>query len=222
MVRHVSTNGVKNTMICIKCGRVDPSCGFYTNKRQCKDCRTADRRQCRKNRTPEQVERDKENDRQRRKNRTPEEVERIRELKRRWRKNQTSEELARISERQRQRRKNRTPEKKERDAECERRRWASLTSENKKRQAERQRQRRWLITYGLMESDYKVLLYKHSGCCHVCGKKPAGTKEFHVDHDHKTGRVRGLLCQHCNIALGMVHDDPTILLRMIEYLKAAT
>lgn len=40
-----------------------------------------------------------------------------------------------------------------------------------------------------------------------------------VDHDHRTGEIRGLLCRPCNIALGHVYDDPTRLAGLIEYLK---
>lgn len=50
--------------------------------------------------------------------------------------------------------------------------------------------------------------------CEICGKECQTV----FDHDHVTGRFRGWLCHHCNIALGMAEDDVTILWRMIKYL----
>jgi Recombination endonuclease VII len=41
----------------------------------------------------------------------------------------------------------------------------------------------------------------------------------HVDHDHQTGQVRGILCFNCNQALGNVHDDPAVLVQLITYLQ---
>jgi hypothetical protein len=40
-----------------------------------------------------------------------------------------------------------------------------------------------------------------------------------VDHNHKTGRVRGLLCKRCNVAIGMLDDNPKLLARALEYLS---
>lgn len=42
---------------------------------------------------------------------------------------------------------------------------------------------------------------------------------WHVDHDHKTGIVRGLLCHHCNFIIGQAEDDPGILMRAVQYLQ---
>ena len=50
--------------------------------------------------------------------------------------------------------------------------------------------------------------------CAVC----QSTKKLHVDHDHTTGAIRGVLCQSCNMALGMAKDDPIILRGLIDYL----
>lgn len=72
--------------------------------------------------------------------------------------------------------------------------------------------------YGLTESQYGLLIQKCKGCCEICGKKP---KKLHVDHCHKTGIVRGLLCQSCNQALGFFRDNPNLLKAAIKYLRIA-
>ena len=48
-----------------------------------------------------------------------------------------------------------------------------------------------------------------------------GGGRFHIDHDHSTGKVRGLLCTACNMGLGLFKDDPEMLLRAIDYLEDA-
>lgn len=55
------------------------------------------------------------------------------------------------------------------------------------------------------------------GHCAICRCIPKG--KLALDHDHKTGKLRGLLCVLCNTALGKFKDDPDILMRAIEYLK---
>jgi hypothetical protein len=60
--------------------------------------------------------------------------------------------------------------------------------------------------YGLSIDDFEFLVHAQGGRCAICGKRD-GT-ELHVDHDHKTGRVRGLLCGSCNRAMGLFHEDP--------------
>lgn len=59
--------------------------------------------------------------------------------------------------------------------------------------------------YGLSEPDYKRMLTAQRGCCALCGEMPDNKtfqRRIHVDHDHETGQVRGLLCFPCNVALG--------------------
>ena len=61
---------------------------------------------------------------------------------------------------------------------------------------------------GVEPGDVARMLKQQNGCaiCHI--STPRGKNTWHVDHNHKTGRVRGVLCITCNIALGMLHDDP--------------
>ena len=73
-------------------------------------------------------------------------------------------------------------------------------------------------TFGISQSDYDALLGSQSGGCAICGKPP-GKISLHVDHDHETGAIRGLLCVGCNNALGQLHDQPRLLLRAIAYVQ---
>ncbi len=76
--------------------------------------------------------------------------------------------------------------------------------------------------YGLSTIDYRHKLSKQLGGCAICGKpeKKALRGILYVDHDHKTGKVRGLLCNECNSMLGYAKDDKKILLIAIKYLEA--
>lgn len=65
--------------------------------------------------------------------------------------------------------------------------------------------------YGITAADYQRMFEKQNGCCAICGKIETshnqwGLKRLAVDHDHETGRVRGLLCSNCNTRLGHLED----------------
>ena len=64
-------------------------------------------------------------------------------------------------------------------------------------------------------TDEQVERYKNSKTCDVCGVE---CKTF-IDHDHASGKIRGFVCQHCNLTLGMARDDISILEKIIVYLK---
>lgn len=73
--------------------------------------------------------------------------------------------------------------------------------------------------YGVSDEQYNEMLKRQHGRCAVCGGKPEGRWELlNVDHDHKTGRTRGLLCGPCNRGLGQLRDDPNLLMRAHSYL----
>ncbi len=72
--------------------------------------------------------------------------------------------------------------------------------------------------FGLTQADYDELLARQGGGCRICGKRP-GKISLHVDHDHETGEIRGLLCVGCNNALGQFHDEPRLLLRAVDYVQ---
>ena len=73
--------------------------------------------------------------------------------------------------------------------------------------------------YGITLEDFDIIFKLQSNSCKICKNKNITGKNWHVDHCHKTGKIRGILCQKCNQALGMVYDDISILEKMIEYLK---
>jgi hypothetical protein len=70
-------------------------------------------------------------------------------------------------------------------------------------------------TYGLSVADIDRMLAAQHGVCAICHTAPA----IHVDHDHRTGSVRGMLCFRCNAALGQFDDDPLVLRRAARYLE---
>jgi hypothetical protein len=67
--------------------------------------------------------------------------------------------------------------------------------------------------------DREELLLRQGGGCAICGRTP-GKISLHVDHDHETGEIRGLLCVGCNNALGQFRDDLRLLVRAGEYVQA--
>lgn len=73
--------------------------------------------------------------------------------------------------------------------------------------------------YGLSADDYDFLLMKQRGLCAICDGGTSGSGDLHVDHEHTTGKVRGLLCSRCNQAIGLLLDDPELLRRASEYLQ---
>ncbi|MGL5935035.1 MAG: endonuclease VII domain-containing protein [Cetobacterium sp.] len=74
------------------------------------------------------------------------------------------------------------------------------------------------LTYGLTVQGYNRLLKEQGGTCAIC-YRPGLSKRLAVDHSHSTGTNRGLLCQPCNMALGLYEDSPTRLRRAAEYLE---
>ncbi len=74
-------------------------------------------------------------------------------------------------------------------------------------------------TFGITVEEYDRLLAEQGGGCAICGRRPRNDISLHVDHDHDTGRVRGLLCVCCNNGLGQFREDPELLTRAIAYLN---
>jgi len=75
--------------------------------------------------------------------------------------------------------------------------------------------------YGIDLSEYNRIFAIQNYACAICINKPK-TRRLAVDHDHKTGQIRGLLCQRCNHGLlGSAHDSIPLLERAISYLEAS-
>ena len=72
------------------------------------------------------------------------------------------------------------------------------------------------IKYDISAYDYEEMLRRQGNVCAIC--KEGSDKVFHVDHDHCTGEVRGLLCKPCNVGLGWFRDNRKALLEASEYL----
>ncbi|NDB61103.1 recombination endonuclease VII [bacterium] len=75
--------------------------------------------------------------------------------------------------------------------------------------------------YGLDLKDYQKLLEAQNHKCAICGSPPPNNRKtrLSIDHCHKTGKVRGLLCDRCNRSIGLLKDDVSILKKAIEYLN---
>ena len=77
--------------------------------------------------------------------------------------------------------------------------------------------------YGITLNQYDILLESQNGVCAICKQPPTNSNKYNkvlfVDHDHITGKVRGLLCYHCNVGLGHFKDNTQLLTRVIEYLN---
>jgi hypothetical protein len=87
-----------------------------------------------------------------------------------------------------------------------------------------------LVTrYGITQEDYMLMLEAQKGVCKICGNPPRlkdhkvnkdNSTYLHVDHDHTTGRVRGLLCGRCNKGLGQFRDNPEFLAKAALYVRS--
>ena len=75
-------------------------------------------------------------------------------------------------------------------------------------------------TYGITLDQYKELFEQQEGKCRICGKhSDECPRSLDVDHNHTNGKIRGLLCNKCNQALGLFNDNVDTLRRAIEYLE---
>lgn len=92
--------------------------------------------------------------------------------------------------------------------------YARLSEEKKAQYKRTERAKR----YGLTLEEHDRLFYEHEYCPGCLTTSP-GPRGWFIDHDHETGEVRGLLCQHCNFVLGHARDNIATLTRLQVYLE---
>jgi len=78
--------------------------------------------------------------------------------------------------------------------------------------------KRYLKNYGITTERKMALLKQQNYCCKICGNK-INMISGYIDHNHKTGKIRGILCGNCNTALGLLKDNIDIFKKAIKYLS---
>jgi hypothetical protein len=80
----------------------------------------------------------------------------------------------------------------------------------------------------LAQKQYEAMVAAQGGVCAICGNEEtaddrwlSGLKLLRVDHDHVTGKVRGFLCHSCNTGIGKLRDDPGVIEKALNYVRAA-
>lgn len=73
--------------------------------------------------------------------------------------------------------------------------------------------------YGITEDQYYAMIDAQNGCCGICGRSEPTFKGWQIDHCHKSNKVRGILCHHCNTGIGQFEDKIDHLFNAIQYLK---
>jgi hypothetical protein len=93
--------------------------------------------------------------------------------------------------------------------------------------AEKNKQQRqnyyYTKNYGISLEEVNILLEEQNYRCAICGTDgEENLRGLHIDHSHKTGNVRGILCHKCNTALGLFQDDVDVMFKAIKYLGENT
>jgi hypothetical protein len=104
-------------------------------------------------------------------------------------------------------------------AEYDRLRWDANRDELLVKNRQRYHEQGKLWKYGITNEQWAVLFEKQGECCSICKTKSPNKNQWCTDHDHATGQVRGILCHHCNRALGLLGDSSSNLLSALEYLR---
>lgn len=76
-----------------------------------------------------------------------------------------------------------------------------------------------LKTFSITGDEFKRMYDSQDGLCKICLGPPIGKTRLSIDHDHVTGKVRGLLCDRCNVGLAQFKEDVKLLLRAADYLE---
>jgi hypothetical protein len=109
---------------------------------------------------------------------------------------------------------------------CQKAYGAAFYAANREKYLERMKVNNLLRLYGLTPEAYEELAEAQDHRCAICGaesgwrhRQSGKLKKLAVDHCRKTGRIRGLLCDRCNTAIGKLDHDPDLLQKAIEYLR---
>lgn len=100
---------------------------------------------------------------------------------------------------------------------CRNKRSSEYRKNNREKYLESKRKCRLKVVFGITIAQYEKMLLKQGGTCGICGSKPDKVR-LAVDHDHRTGKIRGLLCDSCNRGLGQLGDSEEVLISALEYL----
>lgn len=98
----------------------------------------------------------------------------------------------------------------------------SYRERNPEKVKDAKRKSRWQSRHGITEDDYDRMEREQGFRCGICGTtepRRAGTTRFCVDHDHVSGKIRGLLCNRCNVVLGQIGDN---LVAVLDWSRQAT
>ncbi len=100
---------------------------------------------------------------------------------------------------------------------------AAAKAEYRRRHRDDINARRRMRKYNLTSEQFAQLHVRQADLCAICSQPETNKRAsvLSVDHDHATGFVRGLLCSHCNHAIGKLRDSPELLERAADYLRAA-
>lgn len=91
---------------------------------------------------------------------------------------------------------------------------------HKGRYREKQKEYSLKKNHGITLEQYNELFINQNGCCKICNRHQSEFKRsLAVDHDHKTNKIRGLLCHHCNKGIGHFFENPSIMESAISYIK---
>jgi Recombination endonuclease VII len=90
---------------------------------------------------------------------------------------------------------------------------------NKERLSKLNRENKFQVRYGISIEEHYNMFCVQKGKCASCSIPFENVNKAFVDHDHKTGKVRGLLCSSCNFALGSLQDDPKIIRGLLYYIE---
>jgi hypothetical protein len=99
------------------------------------------------------------------------------------------------------------------------RRWVENNPERSKELSRKQHLKR---KFGLSVEEYAKMLASQNGVCSLCENSCATGYSLAVDHDHNTGKIRGLLCKNCNTALGLLKENVETMTKAIDYIKFHT